>query len=578
MASNKKELQALITLAGKVDPSLKKALQQAQGQTSKTTGKLNKLGSTAGKTMKKIGKGIAVAGAAIVSGATAGIAALGKLTNETMTYADKIDKMSIRTGLSYGELQRLEYVAGQVGVNFDGLTNAIGIMTKNMSAADKEGSAAAQAFARLGVETKGLNGQLRPQGEIFKESIYALSEMENATERNARAFKIFGRGASDMIPLFDAGTQGIAELAAQADKFGMVMDYNTVQAGVKLQDTLDLLKKSFRGLGFGIAGEVMPIIQNFSEGLINKMPEIQSIARDTLGGLAQGIVDLLPGIFDILSQATPLIISILSMITSAAPTIFDTIQQLLPIIMEVAMQVLPLVSEAISMIFSLIKPLLPPLMQLIKALLPPLIQIIKIIFALIEPFIPIITMLVEQLMPPLTQILSAWMVYLEALTPIFSAVANVIGVVLGGAIKLVMPLIKGLADIISKIVGGVGKAIGAVGKLLGLGGKKVDIQADIPKFAGGGMAYRPSIFGEAGPEMAIPIKYKNPRSLSLLNQTAKAIGAEQRGVMPGIALSFNFYGPVNNREDVTEGVKLARDYIVQVVDDILEEKARVSFG
>jgi len=43
------------------------------------------------------------------------------------------------------------------------------------------------------------------------------------------------------------------------------------------------------------------------------------------------------------------------------------------------------------------------------------------------------------------------------------------------------------------------------------------------KFARGGFANRASIFGEAGPEAAIPLK-RTPRSLSLLSQTASALG------------------------------------------------------
>lgn len=46
----------------------------------------------------------------------------------------------------------------------------------------------------------------------------------------------------------------------------------------------------------------------------------------------------------------------------------------------------------------------------------------------------------------------------------------------------------------------------------------------IPMFANGGFTNKPSIFGEAGPEAAIPLKRNNPRSIALLNETARRLG------------------------------------------------------
>jgi hypothetical protein len=68
-------------------------------------------------------------------------------------------------------------------------------------------------------------------------------------------------------------------------------------------------------------------------------------------------------------------------------------------------------------------------------------------------------------------------------------------------------------------------AFGAVKKFFGLGGDdngSVDLSS-VPKYARGGFANKPSIFGEAGPEAAIPLK-RTPRSLSILSKTAEALG------------------------------------------------------
>lgn len=70
-------------------------------------------------------------------------------------------------------------------------------------------------------------------------------------------------------------------------------------------------------------------------------------------------------------------------------------------------------------------------------------------------------------------------------------------------------------------------------------------------YAAGGFANSPSIFGEAGLEAAIPIK-RDSRSLGLLNQTAQMLGADQHSVL------INIYGAnLNDPQSVGAAVKSA---------------------
>lgn len=60
---------------------------------------------------------------------------------------------------------------------------------------------------------------------------------------------------------------------------------------------------------------------------------------------------------------------------------------------------------------------------------------------------------------------------------------------------------------------------------------------EIPTFAKGGIATQPSIFGEAGAEVAIPLKKNNPRSQQLLKQADRAInGGSSRNVNINITI------------------------------------------
>ncbi|MEO3948037.1 hypothetical protein [Gorillibacterium sp. CAU 1737] len=97
----------------------------------------------------------------------------------------------------------------------------------------------------------------------------------------------------------------------------------------------------------------------------------------------------------------------------------------------------------------------------------------------------------------------------------------------------------------------------------------------IPTFAKGGFANQPSIFGEAGPEAAIPLK-RTPRSLSLLHQTARALGAEPGGGSP----QFVFAPVINggSADSLIKSLKPAADDFFDRCDAWWDSKGRLSFG
>jgi hypothetical protein len=107
---------------------------------------------------------------------------------------------------------------------------------------------------------------------------------------------------------------------------------------------------------------------------------------------------------------------------------------------------------------------------------------------------------------------------------------------------------------------------------------KVQTSEGMKAYANGGFANQPAIFGEAGLEAAIPIRYKNPRSLSLLNQTAKAIGAEKTRSSDGVTVVYspNIYG--GKSAEIESILKQDKESFFQMLEEWYAEKERVSFA
>ncbi|AOZ91626.1 hypothetical protein [Paenibacillus crassostreae] len=172
---------------------------------------------------------------------------------------------------------------------------------------------------------------------------------------------------------------------------------------------------------------------------------------------------------------------------------------------------------------------------------------------------------------------STWMVdvWQNKVLPVFQMVGSFFSTLWDGATAA----FKGF---INMAIGGINKLIAGLNKIQfqlpeWAGGQEFGINIPmIPAFAKGGFTNQPSIFGEAGPEAAIPLK-RTPRSLSLLNQTAKAIGADTGG---GERPTFVF-APVysgSGSGDVSKDLEEAGDDFFDRADAWWESKRRVSFG
>lgn len=148
--------------------------------------------------------------------------------------------------------------------------------------------------------------------------------------------------------------------------------------------------------------------------------------------------------------------------------------------------------------------------------------------------------------------------------------------------------------IINTIISGINGLFGLLNKIPGVNLsviptfsiKKDNLETTVPApmmsgsvgmFAKGGFANQPSIFGEAGPEVAIPLK-RTPRSLSLLSQTAAMLGADISGSSGGPTFVFS---PVISGGDagaLASAVRVAGDDFFDQCDAWWESKRRVSFG
>ena len=282
-------------------------------------------------------------------------------------------------------------------------------------------------FSALGLQWSDNSGKLKSQEQMMNETIYALANMENGSEKARLASELFGKAGVDMMPMLNNGADGIKQLTERSHELGLVMSDEAVSAGVLLGDTMDDVKSAFGAIGTNLGSSIIPLVQQVAEMIIDNMPAIQGIIGEFAPVLADLFTNIVPPLLELAQTLLPLF--------------FDLIKALLPIFSEIVKNVLPIILD-------LMKMLLPPITEIIKKLLPlllkliePLLPLLEPILKLLQPFIDLLMMIItplvdllDMILPPLIEVIS-WLIDL-ALKPLQSAfefLAKVIGGVVKGA-------------------------------------------------------------------------------------------------------------------------------------------------
>jgi hypothetical protein len=192
-----------------------------------------------------------------------------------------VSRQATAIGMSAAEMQSWQYAAKLSGVSSEALTAAMGRLQRAAAAAGTGGGAQAAVFKKLGVSVKDTDGHLRTGGEVFGDVAEKLGEMHNATERNAMAAKLFGRGFLPLIPLFDKGKEGIAELRKQFAELGGGFSDDFIDKAKVVEEQERATDEAVKQLKIGVASELLPVLIKFLKWLSNASTALVKIAKHT---------------------------------------------------------------------------------------------------------------------------------------------------------------------------------------------------------------------------------------------------------------------------------------------------------
>ena len=174
---------------------------------------------------------------------------------------DSIDKGSQKMNMSAEQYQKWAYAMELSGSSIEELREGYNQMSGQISQAVNGTKESQKAFQRLGVNLKDANGNLRSTGDIFEDVVVSLQNMDNATERTALAYKLFGESVSKLNPLLNNNANFLREVVRTQNALGSQMSDNLVAQSAKFQDAIATLGQAWQGFTNLLGETFLPIIQ-----------------------------------------------------------------------------------------------------------------------------------------------------------------------------------------------------------------------------------------------------------------------------------------------------------------------------
>lgn len=480
LAKNK-ILQAVVDVAGSIDPSLGKTMdgvaKSLEGINFKALAVAGAVGGVAvatgkavleaGKYLKDLGSEFDGAADAIRIGTGATGEALEALNADfdavyasvptTMEDASKaIADYNTRLGLTGPALQDISKQALQVS---DMLGEDLGSVIEESS----------QAFQQWGLDAEDMGGSMDYIFKVSQSTGMGFSELMTDMQK-------FGPQLQDMGYSFEEASA----LMGQLDKAGVNTDEvlgalkksvtTLAKDGISASDGLQMYYEKIKNAGsaaeaaaiaseiFGArAGSTMAsairdgslAVEDLTGDLLENQETISGAAEDTydfaerLQVMKQGLnVALKPmanTIFDGLNKFMPVLQKLMEQIV---PVISSAVEAAMPFVEEFLLGTADALESVAPMLADLAAALLPMLTQLMGSLLPPILQLVQ---ALLPPFIQI----VEAILPPIVGILTT---ILPMLSQIAATVLPMLANIIAGLLPIITPLLETTLQIVNSVV------------------------------------------------------------------------------------------------------------------------------
>ncbi len=191
--------------------------------------------------------------------------------------SDKIDKFSLRLGISTNELTSLNYAAEQSGNTFEQLSMGLQRMTRRVAEAANGTGEAKDALAELKINAQELN-QLSPDKQ-FRRITEALEGVTSQSDKVRLAFKLFDSEGVGLIQTMEGGVKALDKMGRKFEWLGGVVDKQAHDDLADLNDAWHDVTVSLTGIAKHVLTLLAPAFELALKGITHITAGIAKMVR-----------------------------------------------------------------------------------------------------------------------------------------------------------------------------------------------------------------------------------------------------------------------------------------------------------
>jgi hypothetical protein len=203
----------------------------------------------------------------------------------TINYARELRNLSLETGISVEQIQRIANVTERFGVSADEVARLTFQLSRRIAGGDESAAAALHTMGLTVEEVR----KTKPD-ELLLLASDGFAKMTDQQQKSAIASDLFGAKLGSAL-LATAGH--LREATSEADRFGAVMNPEVVDANAKFQDSIDSLGDRLRGFGATVLAPILVQLEHYIE-LAARVPSSLTPAPTTSQYLPDYIQSLNP--------------------------------------------------------------------------------------------------------------------------------------------------------------------------------------------------------------------------------------------------------------------------------------------
>lgn len=194
-------------------------------------------------------------------------------------FAEEIHIAAASAGITAEAFQKLAFAAQQNAVSHDEMSASMARLSRHLYDARRGGMEAAKVFSEAGFSPEQVQG-FRTGSDVMLALADRFKNIQDPIKKQAIAMELMGRGSINMVGFLSKGSAAIRGMGDEAQRLGIVLSDQQVEALVEVEHSLQKLWGTIKGFSATIAALFGPSITF----IIDRMLKFYEINHKILQG------------------------------------------------------------------------------------------------------------------------------------------------------------------------------------------------------------------------------------------------------------------------------------------------------